>query len=265
MTTQELISKSLTLAREALEEAKRPAVAWSGGKDSQVMLHLVRQVRPDVPVLHFRGFESAQKHFFADLMIDALKLDVMRAKPFVTEVVARGGHVEIIEAYRLNERAALYFPIEAESDHVPGPGSHCAVEKLNQPTGNEPLGVDCVFIGHRNDDVDPVHGAIPLERDAVEAGGVLHVYPLKDWAEANIWEASELLNIPQNQARYIRKDMDANADYFPMCAECLKPNDRESVICPKINEPVYVIGKHLNLERRREEWRDRFVNLQRTS
>jgi 3'-phosphoadenosine 5'-phosphosulfate sulfotransferase (PAPS reductase)/FAD synthetase len=278
MTTQQLINKSLALIRETLCRVKKPVVAWSGGKDSQVMLHLIRHVilgdssmptrhrqlgALHVRILRIRGFEHPQKHAFGDSIVKYLGLDVIPAKPVSTDVVGNGDHVEIVEEYRLNDRVALYFPIEPEPDHVPGPGSHCAVEKLNQPCDGEALGVDGIFIGHRSDDTDLMHGPIPLEEGVVEDHGVLFVYPLKDWSEADIWAASELLDIPQNKARYVRKDMSANADYFPMCVECLKPTDAESVICPKIGEPVYAIGRDLNLEQRREEWRNKFVNLKR--
>lgn len=263
MTTQELIAKALTLIREALSRVTAPIVAWSAGKDSQTMLHLIRQVRTGIPVLHLRGFEDETKYDFAENEIGRLGLLMIEPRPFATDVVAKADHIEIIEEYRLNDKAALYFPIEAEPDHVPGPNSYCAIEKLNQPCNSEPLGVDCIFIGHRNDDVDPVHGPIPLEQNIVESHDVTFVYPLRAWTEANIWEASEMLNIPQNRARYERQEISANADYFPLCTECLKPTNAESVICPKINQPVYAIGKHLNLEQRREEWRDKFVNLKR--
>lgn len=252
------------MTRDALTRSEKPIIACSFGKDSQVMLHLIRQIRTDIPVLHLRSFAHETKHDFAEDEIGRLGLLMVEPRPVRTDVVAKGDHVEVIEEYRLNDNGAtLYFPLEPEPDHVPGPNSHCALEKLNQPAVGEPLGVDCIFIGHRNDDVDPIHGAIQLESDTAETGGVLFVYPLRAWTEADIWAASELLSIPQNQARYIRKDMDANADYFKLCCECLKPTDAESIICPKINEQVYAIGRGLNLEQRRQWWRDKFVNLKR--
>jgi 3'-phosphoadenosine 5'-phosphosulfate sulfotransferase (PAPS reductase)/FAD synthetase len=264
MTTKELIDRSLVLIREALSRVKRPILAWSAGKDSHLMLHLTRQVQRDIPVLHLRGFADETKHDFAEDEIERLGLFLLEPKPYNRDIVATGDHVEIVEDYRLNGEVAVYFPIEAEPGHVPGPRSHCVIGKLNQPTSDKSLDVDCVFIGARNDDVDPVHGPMPLSRDIAEAGGALFVYPLRSWTEADVWEASRLLNVPQNKARYERREMSANADYFPMCVECLKPTEADSVICPKINAPVYAIGKYLNLEQRREEWRNKFVNLKRT-
>src|SRR5262245_17973187 len=206
-TTEELIDAATILIAHALNRAKKPVIAWSGGKDSQVMLHLVRRVRADVTVCQLRGFADPHKHGGADEPIKSLGRNVIEPTPIGRDVVAKRDHVEIIEEYRLDDQLALYFPIEPKPDHRPGTGSHCAVEKLNQPCDGEPLGADCVFVGARADDVDPVYGAVPLEHDTVETNGVTVVYPLKDWTEANIWEASELLNVPQNKARYERKDM----------------------------------------------------------
>lgn len=262
MTTQQLIDASLALIRETLARAEKPVVAWSAGKDSQVMLHLVRQIMPDVPVLHLRGFPSETKHAFADAEIERLGLNmVVGLQPYGRDIVGTGAHVEVIDIYVLGERTPIYYPIEAEPGYIPGPGSHCAIEKLNEPVGTESLDVDLVFIGQRNDDGDLVHGAMPLKTDVFEDAGIISVYPLKNWTEADIWAASELLNIPQNRARY-NGDMSQNADYFPMCVECLKPTEAETIICPKINEPVYAYGRDLNLEQRRDEWRVGFTNVQ---
>jgi len=256
-----LINGALVLIAQALGRATKPVVAWSAGKDSQVLLHLVRRLRPDIQAIYLRGFEHPTKHDFATRQARALGLTVISPIPSSTDVVAVGDHVEIVETYLLQDLAALSFPLESDPDHVPGPDSLCAVEKINQPVSDQPLGVDCLFQGSRSDDVDPIHGPMKLARDAVEANGVLFVYPLKNWTEADVWEASELLGVEQNTARYDQNDVTANPDYWPLCVECLKPTDADSVICPKTNEPVYAIGKLLDLERRREERSRTFINL----
>jgi phosphoadenosine phosphosulfate reductase len=45
------VERALSLIRVWLERAEKPYVAFSGGKDSSVLLHLVRQVDEDVPAL----------------------------------------------------------------------------------------------------------------------------------------------------------------------------------------------------------------------
>ena len=48
------VERSLGIIREALEEEPASYVSWSGGKDSTVLLDLVRKIRPDIPIVHAR-------------------------------------------------------------------------------------------------------------------------------------------------------------------------------------------------------------------
>jgi 3'-phosphoadenosine 5'-phosphosulfate sulfotransferase (PAPS reductase)/FAD synthetase len=123
--------------------------------------------------------------------------------------------------------------------------------------------VDCVFLGSRSDDVDPVHGPLALERDTVEANGCLFVFPLRNWTEGDVWEASALMGVEQNKARYVEKDMTQNADYWDLCCACLKPGAGDAIICPKVGDRVFRLGNYLNLEERREARERTFINLKR--
>ncbi|MGD9662828.1 MAG: phosphoadenosine phosphosulfate reductase family protein, partial [Porticoccaceae bacterium] len=46
-------AKSREFIREFLSRCKKPYLSWSGGKDSTLMLWLVLQERPDIPVIYF--------------------------------------------------------------------------------------------------------------------------------------------------------------------------------------------------------------------
>jgi len=250
------------LITAALRSARAPLVLWSGGRDSQVLLRLTLGVQPDVPVAYFRGFDHPTKHAFADALIADWKFNLVDVQPGFRDVVAKGDQVELIEVYQLAPNVVIYFPLEAEPGYEPDVNALCAIEKLTAPRQTASRYFDCLFIGHRSDDVDPLHGPIPLADFAVERHGVRFVYPLKDWTEDDVWEASSLLGVPQNVARYFGRDMGANADYWPLCTKCLQPGAGRRVMCPKINDWVYGLGDLLNLEERRANWRQRFVNLE---
>lgn len=259
----EKLATARRVIAESLKIARAPLVLWSGGKDSMLLLWLIREVRPDAQVAYFRGFEDETKHAFAGEIIESYGLNMADLQPVARDVVAKDGHIELIEVYEVAPGVHLYFPIEAEPGHVPGPGSLCAVLKLNEPRAARCLDdFDCVFIGHRGDDADPVHGDIPLADYVHAQNSVQFVYPLKDFTESDVWAASAALSVPQNTLRYRDKDMRFNADYWPLCTRCLEPQEGETVECPKAGGPVYALNRFINPEQRREEWRQSFINLE---
>ena len=253
-----LIGKTRDFIFSELMHVERPAVACSFGKDSMVMLALVREVKLNIPVLYFEAFEHPTKHAFVERITKEWRLNLYRPSARVREAIAKDGHIEVVELFELAPQRFMWFPIEAAEDYTPDAGCFCALEKIHQPTTSVAMSFDAVFIGHRGDDVDPNYGAAPLISDVVDPGGFRYLYPLKDWTEADIWEASQRLGIPQNEARY-GGDMAANNDYYPLCTECLKVSDG-FVNCPLSGGQVPALGGEY-LERRREWWHQRFVNL----
>jgi hypothetical protein len=257
---EDKIAAARALIREALAASSRPLVGWSAGKDSMVLLRLVLDERPDVAVWRGLNFVPHEKHLFGDEMERAWGLNVVEIGPTWRDVVAKGDHVELVEVFEVAPKFALYLPIEAEPGHIPGPSSLCAIEKLNAPRG-VPVDYDLFFSGHRSEDVDPIYGAIPLASPLVDAGPIRLAYPLHDWTTDEVWEASRLLAIPQNEARYAGR-MSVNPDYWPLCTHCLGGQTGPSVICPKIGQPVYNLAPHIDGENRSREWRSRFINLE---
>jgi hypothetical protein len=48
-----------------------------------------------------------------------------------------------------------------------------------------------VFIGHKNSDVDPYEGPVPLKADQVQTAGVTAVFPLRHWTDEDVWDYIE--------------------------------------------------------------------------
>lgn len=237
-----------------------PAVASSFGKDSQLMLALIREFQPEIAVLYFQGIPHPTKHDFPLKIVQEWSLKCEMPLPFARDLIEKNGHVEVVELYRVGSNQAMYFPIEPEPDYVPDENTTCAIELLLSPVNSNPVSYDALFIGHRGDDIDPVYGAVPLQSDVLIEDGFRWVYPLKDWTEADIWEASALLKISQNEARYRKQDWAANNDYYPLCTQCLSKKEG-SVFCHIEKREVPALGGQMNLEQRRKDWRSVFVNL----
>lgn len=255
----ELLKNSVNLISDQLSKCARPALACSFGKDSMVMLFLVRQLRPDIPVLYFKAFPHPTKHQFAIRIAEELGLDLRLPEPKFKDLIAKDGRVELVEIYKAAPNRLMYFPIEPEPGYVPGPGFNCAVDWFLSPTTPTEMDFDAIFVGHRGDDVDPTHGKVPLVDSVFEVEGFRFIYPIKEWTEADIWEFSREVGIPQNEARY-SGDMSANNDYYPLCVNCLKAEDG-LVDCPKAGERIASIGSRLGLEDRREYFKNAFANI----
>jgi hypothetical protein len=111
-----------------------------------------------------------------------------------------------------------------------------------------------VFIGHKDADVDPYEGSVPLEHDAADGGGVNIVFPLRHWTHDDIWEYTERNQVPYDKRRYAGHlevpDKWLNPDYVHACTKCIDPREtEEQVMCPKLNKMVpNVSSKVLRLD-----------------
>lgn len=257
-----LIESTRGLITEQLAISRKPVVAGSFGKESMVMLYLILSIKPEMAVIYFPGFPHPTKHAWPERMAREWNLNLFAPFPSARDAISKDGHVELIELYELAPGRFMYFPIEAAPGYEPDRDSHCALAQLHEgPTSSGPADFDAVLIGHRNDDVDPTHGPAPLREYVVDTGDFRYVYPLKDWTESDVWEASRLLGIPQNEARYRDRDMDANNDYYDLCTRCFPGSAGQFVACPKTGLDVPVVGREAEMEERRAQWRQVFVNI----
>lgn len=55
---QKLVHRTMKFVEQSLERVQNPYVACSFGKDSSVLLHIVRKFRPDIPVILARRIET---------------------------------------------------------------------------------------------------------------------------------------------------------------------------------------------------------------
>lgn len=255
------IEAAVALIRQSLHLAKAPVVLWSGGKDSQVLLWLVRQVLIDVQLVYFRLHEDARKEAFVHEMSARLPLQILQ--PFARDVAASGTHVELLNFFRVGDVA---FHVGMQSGR-PGSQVICLVEKFLSPLSHDRAECDVAFIGHKDCDVDNLYGQAILAGDVVRSGNTALVYPLRQWSDDDIWEASETYRIPQNWRRYDRRtkqklDNDVwNNDYYSLCSNCCAPGLTVDLVdCPRIGKTAY-LGDLLPLNENFQLYRDNFLNV----
>lgn len=79
------IQRAHRIISETLSQFSHPIVAWSGGKDSTVLLHLVLQHNPSIPVIfNDTGVEFPETYEFIKQMEVEWNLTLYRTKPAKT-------------------------------------------------------------------------------------------------------------------------------------------------------------------------------------
>lgn len=270
-TLQQKIDNSLRIVETALQTAKQPIVAWSGGKDSNTVLWLVRQLNKEIPVWFFR--ENFQDHKFAfnQQLAEAWQLDVHECRiPHDVQLIGRADFLELLNVVVVDADAGavIYLPTGTNDAEEPQADWACGCEVLTKETTEQPVWEwDCVLAGSRSDDVDPIQAALPLPDYTAQLGRVQFVYPLRDWTAADVWEAARTFGIPQNAQRYDLEtgaempDRAANPDYMDVCVRCLQQGPTSEVLCPKAGRSVPRIGNQMDYEQNAQAWRQRFFNF----
>ena len=237
-----------------------PAVLLcSFGKDSMVLLDLIRQVLPartgsarmnchsyPLPVIYHRHPYFPAKHEFADSVIRSWMLEVYDFPPVACGVKAKGDRLELVTRYQIGN-GVIDLPMNTEPPIERRPFV-CGLQWLTRP---KTLGAQwpwqTVFIGHKSSDVDPYEGPVPFKADRVETAGVNAVFPLRHWTDQDVWDYTELNAVPYDKRRYRDRaeleDKWLNPDYVHACTACIDPREKaKTVPCPKLAGLVRNMG-----------------------
>jgi 3'-phosphoadenosine 5'-phosphosulfate sulfotransferase (PAPS reductase)/FAD synthetase len=230
MTTQDVIQL-------ALKHAKRPAVLWSGGKDSTVLLDLARKIRPDIEVIHFKLPFLSHKYAFHHFVQEKLRLTVHDWVPMSVALTHGNNRIDVCETYSLGESHLKVMrgtePMEQESPWV------CGKEWLNRPKGHIVSDFDVFLCGHKSSDEDPLTGSVPLEVDKKMLGPNTEIwFPLRYWTDQDISSYIKVNGVDFDQNRYddtvtSKPEKHMNSDYVHACFNCVDKRLGKFVDCPK--------------------------------
>lgn len=144
---------------DALRRYKKPYIAFSGGKDSTCVLHLVLKQCPEVMVLHWdygRYFMPYEIH--KEILTNAKKIGVLNLR------------IETSEQYEIQGRNAKNI-IGTEM-----------IEKLIPQLADE--GYDAVFVGLREQ--ESVRRRLRL-RAGRNLSVIPEIWPLQKWSWMDVW------------------------------------------------------------------------------
>jgi hypothetical protein len=256
----------MTTLEEKTAHAKHLIYEWgalkavllcSFGKDSMVLLHLIREVLParelschayPIPVIYHRYPYFPAKHEFAEQVIRSWTLEAYDFPPLHCGVKHNEHRLELVARYQLG-RSAIDVPINTEAP-LPRRAYVCGLEWLQRP---KTLGAqwpwETVFIGHKSSDVDPFEGPVPLKYDQTHStdARVNLVFPLRHWTDNDVWDYILAEGVPYDKRRYQDRaelpDKWLNPDYVHACTACIDPREKAKwVYCPKLNAAVRNMG-----------------------
>ena len=193
-----LEATSIDVIREAVAESERPVLLYSTGKDSSVLLHLVRKAfhpaRPPLPLLHvdttwkFREMirfrdETAQRHGVELIVHQNPECLALGINPFDhgsakhTDMWKTRGLRQAMDEHRFD--LALGGARRDEE-------SSRAKERVFSVRTAE----------HRWDPKDQRPDLWRLHNARVDPGESVRVFPLSDWTELDVWHYLERERVP---------------------------------------------------------------------
>jgi phosphoadenosine phosphosulfate reductase family protein len=219
-----------------------PVICCSFGKDSMVMLDLLMRMGRKLPVIYWkREHHFPKKNRFANEMIEKYDLEVYDYPPEYTKMIRKGERIEVVNFFSVGK-----YTIEVPSGIVPykeGEKYLCGfLDMYMKPVGRFNFPWDTMLIGHKDSDVDPLRGAVPLSVDEYkhDENSPTFVFPIRHFTDEDIWGYTARFGVPQDENRYFgdEEDVDYNNDYYPACTACMNPDNPETVFCPKVETMV---------------------------
>ena len=243
MRIEDKAASTLDFIRSQICTYDSSVLFWSGGKDSMVLLHLMYSAGIRMPVVYFRDPFFPRKNRFVNLVIDSYLLECHDYPPLRVSLRHAPVMVALVSEYSTGPSsvaAVLKNTIEYQDGDDEGQFL-CGVSFLRRPCASFAFPWKVAFIGHKDCDTDQIFGEIPLHSNIVfRDEGPDYVFPLKEWSNDDIWDYTELFQVPVQANRYDvanRRewpDKTYNSDWYPTCIRCVdKRTPGATVYCPK--------------------------------
>lgn len=207
--------------RNVLATAKSPAVLMSFGKDSMLLMSLVREVDRSVPAIWFRTGENEK---FAKQVIMDWDLEVWSWEPSDVYVLPNENGLSLIREQTFGHHQ---FPVVLDIEE----GQKCIGEFLQDRTPVLFPHFDAIFLGFKNSDYHwTLGGSGFCPEDGWELGRAKVFAPLRSMMDSDVWQATRKLGVPIDEERYTRGGADPST--VQACSACLQAGQKE-VWCQK--------------------------------
>lgn len=226
-----------------LPNYSRPVLNCSFGKDSLVLLHLLKFLNLLPQIVFYRDPWFPKKYDFAHWLIAEWNLEVYDYPPLQTSMLYGKGIPAFVNEYQISEFTTVAVPknIVEFQDGDQERDFLCGVNFFTRPCGSFNYPWDVALVAHKDVDEDQIYGPVPLHtRVLYRDVGPDFIYPLKEWTHDDVWDYIESFDVPMQTDRYDVAnrcewpDKSTNSDYWPACIRCVdKRKEGETVFCPK--------------------------------
>lgn len=262
-----MLEDKITAAEKVIDAVLRnyrnPCLLCSFGKDSMVLLYMLRQWHKPLPVVFFRQPFFQRKYAYANRIIEDWNLQEIYqdVPPFGVAVSHGQGKTEFVNHYNFGGKTIM-VPIGWLQPKESEPYL-CGKEDIyNRPLGTFNWPWDCAIVGHKATDTDPLHPSLNIEMELVQNPNACDcAFPLREWSDEDIWAFTEKYDVPINHGRYEKSDEGwrvkegqyYDSDYFPYCNKCFDPSQPDVVDCPKLGVKVENMKNKLQYQNPLEE------------
>ena len=261
-TIEDKIEKAIEVTRRGLEQYENPAIMWTGGKDSTLVLYFVKEVAerfdletpPAIFIDHFQHFDEI--HDFVEKWADEWDLEVVYARnEDVRDNAGEPG--DDVQVSDLNEHNQHHVKniLEYEEDTFPF--------LLDTYVGNHLLKTVALNDALEEYDIDGILSGIRWDEQEARADETFfssrhdpdiypphdRVQPILQFKEADVWEAFWNFVVPETVDEY------PDEGYVPQSADDL-PNgltQDDIPVSPKYFSGFRSLGSEISTEKSDEE------------
>jgi 3'-phosphoadenosine 5'-phosphosulfate sulfotransferase (PAPS reductase)/FAD synthetase len=255
---QNLVDETLTRAEYWLREFRNPVVLWSGGKDSTAMLHLlIFKLGVRLPCVQWREPRFRHRYAHSDLLAREWDLTLFDYAPGRIaiqdgfDIETGAPRFDFLKYYQWGHHSALVLSLGTEHPKEGEPYLCGLTDVLQRPTGSFNWPWDAAFHGQKSADVDLIKGGVPLAQDVRRVDdSPTQLFLMRHWTDDDIFDYLEAEGVPMDPTRYDRasgkwghkQDKSHNADYYPICWNCVNRHLSAPVWCPKLRSEVNSIA-----------------------
>jgi hypothetical protein len=237
--------------------AHNPVALSSFGKDSLVLLHLLRRVMDKYPdTIFLMDGLPIHKYLHAFTTAAAMGVKLFTYPPTGYDYIQRDDFFDVIHYYYVTESAFVTLYTGCRQ-YRKNEKYLCAVsDLLNYPRIDRyEFKWDCIFQGQKQTDDLHIADEYKFNEPVAPFDDRLMVYPIYNWTDDDVWgyikrfslmkyiQAERYADNPTGRAKTAANDAD-NPDVAPTCYACLDyRNEGQSVTCPKVKERIPFAGK----------------------